>query len=140
MRGHWSHRSLAGFMAFLLLLLVVGQGERHVCPKHDPLLAHAVAVAAEAEAAAHASAHEHMAGAHAEHDQAPQHDHARCCCTGYACTTTAVTLPASSPRIPDARIIASPLPSLPEYASAAAAPAYFIPFANGPPAPSERPA
>jgi hypothetical protein len=52
--------------------------------------------------------------------------------------TNAVTLPAQRLELPDVAIYTPATPELPEYARGAAASAYFIPFANGPPTLSER--
>ena len=61
MRGHWAHRSIAGLIAGLFLLLTVGMGEAsHVCPVHDPMLAQAMASGGAHHAGEHAAlgAHE----------------------------------------------------------------------------------
>lgn len=144
MRAHWSHRLMASITTVLFLFLTLGQGEAaHVCPAHEPLLAEAMAAGGldGARSLAAAATHEHMAaGSHANHGQGTDHQHARCCCTGLACVTAAITLPAVGTPLPAARIFTPVPPPLPEYARMPAAPAYFIPFANGPPALSARPA
>lgn len=140
MRGHWSHRSMAGFMMGLFLFLTVGLGEAaHICPVHDPVLAGAVAASGSHDAGSHAAmdAHHEM-GSQSQGDQHSGHDRAHCCCTGLACVTTAVNLPDRGPQLPAVAVVTPATPELPEYARTAAAPAYFIPFANGPPTVSER--
>ena len=141
MRGHWAYRSVAGLTIGFFLLLTVGMGEAsHVCPVHDPMLAQAMASDGAHHAGEHAAmgAHEQMAlgMSHGDHQQG--HDRTHCCCTGFACVTTAVTLPSSRVELPAVAISTSSAPELPEYARSAAATAYFIPFANGPPTLSER--
>jgi hypothetical protein len=135
MREHWARRSVAGVVLGLFLLLTLGVGEAtHICPVHDPMLAAAMQHVAHAPMAAH----EQMDAAQSHGDHQPGHDHAHCCCTGFACVTNAVTLPSHRLELPDVAIRASSAPELPEYARSAAASAYFIPFANGPPTLSER--
>lgn len=147
MRGHWAYRSVAGLVIGFFLTLTVGMGEAtHVCPVHDPILAEVMAAGIAHHHGGHAamSAHgEHgqhgqMDAAHSHGEHRSGHDHARCCCTGAACVTSAVTLPGQRLELPAVAISASATPELPEYARNAAASAYFIPFANGPPTLSER--
>jgi hypothetical protein len=141
MRGHWAHRALAGFMIGIFLVLTVGMGEAtHVCPVHDPLLAEAMAGGGMQHDGGHASmeAHEQMALGAMHGGQHSGHHATHCCCTGFACVTNAVTLPAQRLELPDVAIYTPATPELPEYARSAAASAYFIPFANGPPTLSER--
>lgn len=128
-------------MVALFLFLAMGLGEAtHVCPVHDPVLAEALAATGGHDAGGHAAmlAHEDMGSGESHGGQHSGHDRAHCCCTGLACVTTAVTLPSHGPQLPEIGVVASAAPELPEYARSAAAPAYFIPFANGPPTPSER--
>ncbi len=140
MRDHWARRSVAGVVLSLFLLLTVGMGEAtHICPVHDPVLAGAMEAAAQ-QYDAHASIghHEGMDAAQSHGDHHPGQDHAHCCCTGLACVTSGITLPPQRLELPAIAISTSAAPELPEYARVAAASAYFIPFANGPPTLSER--
>ncbi|HEY9478628.1 MAG TPA: hypothetical protein VIP79_01000 [Gemmatimonadaceae bacterium] len=147
MRGHWAYRSVAGFMIGFFLILTVGIGEAsHVCPVHDPVLAEVMATGSAHHGGGHAGlaamgamgAHQQMGAGSSHGDQHPGHDRTHCCCTGFACITTAVTLPSERLELPDVAISSSSTPELPEYARSVAVPAYFIPFANGPPTLSER--
>ena len=141
-------------MIGVFLVLTVGMGEAtHVCPVHDPMLAEAMATGsmhhgggpAAMDAQAAMGAHGQHAqmdvaqspgGSHGDHQNG--HHPMHCCCTGFACVTTAVTLPSARVELPAVAIFASAAPELPEYARGAAATAYFIHFANGPPTLSER--
>jgi hypothetical protein len=141
MREHWARRSVAGVVLGLFLLLTVGAGEAtHICPVHDPVLAGAVASSAAMQHGTHApmAGHQQMDAAQSHGDHQSGHDHTHCCCTGLACVTNAVNLPSHRLELPDVAISTSSAPELPEYARSAAASAYFIPFANGPPTLSER--
>ena len=144
MREHWAYRSVAGLMIGFFLVLTVGMGEAtHVCPVHDPLLTQAMASGGMQHGGDHAAMGEHaqhqrMDVAQSHDGQHSGHDRTHCCCTGMACATNAVTLPADRLELPDVAISISAAPELPEYARSAAASAYFIPFANGPPTLSER--
>ena len=140
MRGHWAYRSVAGIMIGFFLILTVGMGEAsHVCPVHDPMLAEAMSLGMH-HGGGHGAmdAHEQTGpgSLHGEHQ--PGHHDTHCCCTGFACVTNAVNLPSQRLELPDVAILTSSTPELPEYARSAAASAYFIPFANGPPTLSER--
>jgi hypothetical protein len=142
MRGHWAYRSVAGFMIGFFLILTVGMGEAtHICPVHDPILAEAMSSGNMHHGGGMATMdaqEEQMAlgSSHADHESG--HHDTSCCCTGFACVTNAVTLPSQKLELPDVAILASSTPELPEYSRSAAASAYFIPFANGPPTLSER--
>lgn len=144
MRGHWAYRSVAGVMIGFFLVLTVGMGEAtHICPVHDPVLAEAMASGRLHHDGDRAAMDAHgqqqqldVAKPHVDHHSG--HEHAHCCCTGFACVTNAVTLPANRVELPDVAISTSAAPELPEYARSAAASAYYIPFANGPPTLSER--
>jgi hypothetical protein len=141
MRGHWAYRSVAGLMIGFFLVLTVGMGEAtHVCPVHDPMLAEAMASGAMHHDGGLAAmdAQEQMDPGSSYGDQQSGHHDAHCCCTGFACVTNAVTLPSQRLELPDVAISTSSAPELPEYVRSAAASAYFIPFANGPPTLSER--
>jgi len=138
MRENWARRSVAGALLGLFLLLTVGVGEAtHICPVHDPALAAAMAAGPHG-ARAPMAGHEQMDAAQSHGDHHPGQDHAHCCCTGFACFTNAITLPSPRLELPDVAIVTSSTPELPEYARSAAASAYYIPFANGPPTLSER--
>jgi hypothetical protein len=124
-------------MIGFFLILTVGMGEAtHVCPVHDPMLATAMSQGAmhHGDANAAMDAHEQMETGSSHGGHQDMH----CCCTGFACVTNAVTLPSQRLELPDVAISESSAPELPEYARSAAASAYFIPFANGPPTLSER--
>jgi hypothetical protein len=141
MRGHWAYRSVAGFMIGFFLILTAGMGEAtHVCPVHDPMLAAAMSQGGMHHGGGNAamSVHEQMDAAQSHGDHQSGHQDMHCCCTGFACVTNAVTLPSQRLELPDVAISESSAPELPEYARSAAASAYFIPFANGPPTLSER--
>jgi hypothetical protein len=125
-------------MLGFFLVLTVGMGEAtHVCPVHDPLLTQAMAGGGMQHGGEHAQ-HQQMDVAQSHDGQHSGHGRAHCCCTGMACVTNAVTLPAHRLELPDVAIVTSAAPELPEYARSAAASAYYIPFANGPPTLSER--
>jgi|GEM_PF-1424492 len=147
MRGHWAYRSVAGVMIGFFLLLTVGMGEAtHICPVHDPVLAEAVSGGAHHDASRAAmGGHQQHHQQHRQMDAAASHNGGHsgkhgthCCCTGLACVTSAVTLPSDRLELPSVAISTSAVPELPEYARSAAASAYYIPFANGPPTLSER--
>ena len=128
-------------MTTIFLFLGMGLGEAtHICPVHDAALAGAVGAGGAHDAGSHASmgAHEQMESGQSHGDHQPGQGRPHCCCTGLACVTAAVTLPSDGPQLPELAIVASATPELPDYARTAAAPAYFIPFANGPPTLSER--
>jgi hypothetical protein len=144
MRGHWAYRSVAGVMIGFFLLLTVGMGEAtHVCPVHDPMLAKAMMAGGAHHGGDHSAMdahgqHQQMDVAQSHGDHHSGHDRTQCCCTGFACVTNGVTLPAHRLELPEIAITASGAAELPEYARSAAASAYYIPFANGPPTLSER--
>jgi hypothetical protein len=128
-------------MIGFFLVLTLGMGEAtHVCPVHDPMLAAAMSEGGMHHGGGNAAmnVHEQMEAGSSHHDQQPGHHDTHCCCTGFACVTNALTLPSHRLELPDVAISASSAPELPEYARSAAASAYFIPFANGPPTLSER--
>jgi hypothetical protein len=131
MHRSWPRRAFAALMAALSLLTFGVAGEAaHVCPVHDPVLARV----ATASASAHASSAAH--GELEHHDSDGGHRASSCCCTGSACTAPAVALPAHAVPLATAPVNSPRTPRLPEYVRAAASPAYFIPFANGPPLPA----
>ncbi len=139
MRGNRARRPVAGALLGLFLLLTLGMGEAtHICPVHDPALAAAMAAGAGDGAHAPMAGHERADATRSHGDHQPGQDHSHCCCTGFACLANAVTLPSQRLELPTVAVVASAAPELPAYARSAAASAYFIPFANGPPTLSER--
>jgi hypothetical protein len=131
MHRPWPRRVLAAFMAALSLLTFVGAGgAEHVCPMHDPVLARIATVSQPG----HAAGNSHAEDTHG--DAGTEHGAGRCCCTGRACVAPAVPLPAHAVRLETAQAAPRHEQPLPEYARRAATPAYFIPYANGPPFPT----
>jgi hypothetical protein len=127
-RAFW-FRSLASLLAVWLPLISGEPGLLHPCPMHGAGRAVIASLRGESTVAAPAS-HAH----HADHSQAPAHQHHDCSCINCCSAATATFLASSAPTTEIAvaeYAVSRTVPSVETLARPA--PEYSLPYTTGPP-------